>query len=1027
MPTNFLNDFPETRESFLEDFPKELPKEKTPFEMANEIGPGIPEGPYAPDPVLAGVKNVATAPVKFGVSSAAKLNEGMASLANMLDDAGDYIGEKTGLNKVKGWKGGLFEKAAKEYEQNAEVWNIKLKEYGTDAVNELLASAAGGAVPGVTEFMLNVPFAALRGATEAKKEGTSELHGAATEGAKRLLLGKIFNALGQVKQPYRSAGMGAVMGSETAVSGGSPGEIAQAVGVGGIFGLRGKGKLGPKDIARNLRGKTPTKIKKSTDFLKEFSDAPQGSVPGGMLAYGQALPKMAGNINLERIDTGYAPKKIIADTALMFKGKIDKARRGKITLEQTKLMAEELGIKEKTLLSRKRGEAWNAEQILGARHLLNNSANRVIEAQTKAAQTQSIQDLANFRMALSRHAAVQSEVAGLAAEAGRALSAHRILSKNITTEAKSQQAMLDALGGREVTEDILRSMSQIDLTNMREVNQFIMKFSKVKTSDMIFEAWVNFLLSGPKTHVVNATSNTMTFLTKPVESLIAAGYETARAKVTGTPKERFMRESVAKAASMRMGLKEGVRAALKGIREDIPADTLMKIEARKYKAIPGKTGRIIRIPGTALIAADEFFKSINYYAEMHSLAYRAARIEGKKGNVAFDRAAEIIANPTEGMMEKSRYAAQYRTFTKPYGPWGRKLEQVRRIPGVRYLVPFMRTPTNIAKFALERTPANFLRLGHKIAKGELKGSEISDEMAKPILGSMLMMGIVALAQEGLVTGGGPKEKNERDTLYRTGWRPYALKVGDKYYSYGRLEPIGSIFGMAADYTEITGNQEFREQKFGDVSEAILLSLGKNLTSKTYLEGISNAMDAISDPKRYGANWVERFGSSAVPSAVNTLRQATDPNLRQVEGIPDALLNRMPYLSQTLAVRRDIWGREVKVDGSWVQRSMSPFPVGIQTNDPVDLELARLLKTTGEALGYPSRKIKGIKLTPIEYDLFLKRSGERSYEMVRKVVERGINGDDQIKIKVIKRVISRVRAAERKRFYLEFLHNNPARR
>jgi len=46
-----------------------------------------------------------------------------------------------------------------------------------------------------------------------------------------------------------------------------------------------------------------------------------------------------------------------------------------------------------------------------------------------------------------------------------------------------------------------------------------------------------------------------------------------------------------------------------------------------------------------------------------------------------------------------------------------------------------------------------------------------------------MGGMVSM---GMITGGGPREFNERRNLEATGWQPYSLKVGDAYISYARI-------------------------------------------------------------------------------------------------------------------------------------------------------------------------------------------------------------------------------------------------
>lgn len=42
-------------------------------------------------------------------------------------------------------------------------------------------------------------------------------------------------------------------------------------------------------------------------------------------------------------------------------------------------------------------------------------------------------------------------------------------------------------------------------------------------------------------------------------------------------------------------------------------------------------------------------------------------------------------------------------------------------------------------------------------------------------------------------------------LYATGWQPYSVRIGDTWYSYARLEPLGLLLGIAADMKENASN------------------------------------------------------------------------------------------------------------------------------------------------------------------------------------------------------------------------------
>lgn len=99
----------------------------------------------------------------------------------------------------------------------------------------------------------------------------------------------------------------------------------------------------------------------------------------------------------------------------------------------------------------------------------------------------------------------------------------------------------------------------------------------------------------------------------------------------------------------------------------------------------------------------------------------------------------------------------------------------------RFLFPFFRTPINLLKTSFGYSPHGFL-------KGALKGDV--DLQAKGLIGSSIAAGIAKLALDGYVTGGGPIDVKKRQTLEAAAWRPYSIKIGGKYYSYHRAEPLG---------------------------------------------------------------------------------------------------------------------------------------------------------------------------------------------------------------------------------------------
>lgn len=736
--------------------------------------------------------------------------------------------------------------------------------------------------------------------------------------------------------------------------------------------------------------------------IERPSEQIPGDVQAGSLAYGMPLPKQAASINLERVGADYSTKKMILDVSDQYKGQIDEARRGKITHETTRELAEDLGMTEKQLLKRRKGRAFNAEEALASRDILNTSAGNLVDLQKRIVADPTEENLALFKMAMEKHAAIQAEVSGVATEAGRALSAHRIQSAKDARVVKNYQKMLDVLGGRNNAEKLGRYFSTIDPTDQTAVNKFIMEMSEATTSEKVFEAWINGLLSGPQTHIVNTTSNALTFLSGIPERATGATLDLLRTGATGGKRERFYGEIPEHIYGAWHGMKEGITAGMKAFVTEIPTEDAMKLEIPRKMAIKGKKGRIIRLPGRSLMAMDEFFKAINYRAELHSLAFRQAAKEGIKGDARAKRIAEIVSKPSDELKEKATQEMLYRVFQKELGPSGKALTKLRTVtPGLKYIVPFLKTPTNIAKFGLERTPLSLARypgMFKKLMKGELKGADITDEMAKTLMGSMIGLATFMYAKEGSITGGGPKNKADREALYRTGWQPYSLKIGNKHYSYGRLEPLGMVMGIAADASDIWDEMDTEEQE--NVAALIALSVSKNLTSKTFMKGLSDAMNATTDPARYGEKWVQGFIASGVPSIAAATTRAIDPELKEAQTILDKIKSRIPGVAGGLFPKRDIWGNAIERDLAGVAAMVSPVYIAEGKGTKADQEVVRL----GVRIGKPSKKIGEQELTPEQYDRLAVEAGAEAKKRVDRFVNQTSYSrmNDEFKAKMIKR-------------------------
>lgn len=139
---------------------------------------------------------------------------------------------------------------------------------------------------------------------------------------------------------------------------------------------------------------------------------------------------------------------------------------GKISLEQTQRMADDLGWSVETLLKRNRGQAFNAEQVTASRMIMMDSADSVIDlAKRVRAGDNSDETMVALRGAISRTCRGQAQVSGMAAEAGRALNAFNIMAK--AGQFQGLKQALEQGGGRyniEAMADAITSVAEAQTT-----------------------------------------------------------------------------------------------------------------------------------------------------------------------------------------------------------------------------------------------------------------------------------------------------------------------------------------------------------------------------------------------------------------------------------------------------------------------------------------------------------------------------------------------------------------------------------
>jgi endonuclease YncB( thermonuclease family) len=686
---------------------------------------------------------------------------------------------------------------------------------------------------------------------------------------------------------------------------------------------------------------------------------------------GAEAPNFAGNIRLENLNSPQDISRALKTTDARLGG-FDASRRGTITHQETQALANDLGMTVDGLISRRHGQAFNAEEALAARQILAKSGNELVNMARRVQQSDDPGEeaLAAFRQAWVRHVAIQEQVSGMTAEAGRTLAQFRMVADGRNVRGNILNALSEGGGGR----DRLKAAADLILDGADDpakLNANARQALKPKLLDKINELWINSLLSGPQTHAVNIVGNTMTALAQIPEHAAAASIGALR-RIGGHEKaaDRVMFSEIgARSIGLLQGAKEGMAAAARTLRTGEESDFANKVEAQAQQAISGLKGKIIRTPTRFLSAEDELFKGMARRMELAGLAVRTAKREGLSGDAGRTRVAELLANPTDEMLEKAFDYGRYVTFQRPLGAAGRHISQfTQSMPGAKFILPFVRTPTNLLKFTIERSPAAPL-IDTWRADFKAGGARRDLAVAKALVGSGVGAAVMEMAGQGFITGAGPADDGAKQIMRADGWQPYSVRIGDKYYSYQRLDPFASTLGIAASMSELQDHMTDRQRD--NVAMLVTASIMQSLTSKTWLSGIGNLVEAVNDPARYAGDFIERLVSSAaVPAGVAQVARTVDPTLREAEGILDAIRARIPGESKKLPPRRDVWGEPQSGEGGVGPDIISPLWLSSRKNDPIN----EALLAAGAHISRPKREVDGRRLSAEEYGKYRELTG-----------------------------------------------------
>lgn len=218
---------------------------------------------------------------------------------------------------------------------------------------------------------------------------------------------------------------------------------------------------------------------------------------------------------------------------------------------------------------------------------------------------------------------------------------------------------------------------------------------------------------------------------------------------------------------------------------------------------------------------------------------------------------------------------------------------------------------------------------------------------------------------GGLTGNGPTDRQKRALWEDAGWKPRSIRIGDVWVSYDSFEPFNQILAAVADigdHHELMG-PEWVEQNLLQYS----LVVAQTITSKSYLEGISQFVDLFSGDSKAGPRIIAGLLNNQVPlgGLRNEIGRVISPYTRELgSSIEDAIRNRNMGSEQLatdpLPIKYDILNGKPIRDWDFPTRmfnAVSPVQINLDNgagrsmlfNSGYDMRLSTYSTPTGVSL------------------------------------------------------------------------------
>ena len=451
-------------------------------------------------------------------------------------------------------------------------------------------------------------------------------------------------------------------------------------------------------------------------------------------------------------------------------------------------------------------------------------------------------------------------------------------------------------------------------------------------------------------------------------------------------------------------------------------DTGLQAARNTYTTPVGRAiGRLSDINGGALEAEDNFFLRSAFGNSMASFlkarGYDSSIFDATDEHsraVLRQAAAQALEDAREATFHEDNFlSTAFRNFsndTRRHGPAGQIAYAV-----TEGILPFKKTPINIAKNALEYNPVGgAVEAIYRGATGQ-GATRVMDAAAKGVTGTAILGAGYLLAKNGMLTGGASGDDRTDNYNEMLGDQNYAVKIpGKGTYTLDWASPSSVPLLIGAQIAkDQEGGGEFNLTQTLDRMRQIT----QPVLETTMLQGLNDTLDSVSYADSndklatLATSALGSFANQFVPTALGQVARTVDDTRRSSYGGGDTkterdigynirkMENKIPGLSKESEPYIDQWGREeASLDGTddsaegmflrGAYNMLSPGYVSAENITPVDEYLQGLYGNTNDSHVLPEKASSKITvdsenyyMTPEEKTEYAKTSGQTAYNII----------------------------------------------